>query len=133
MNTLKCLIIAPFDVPGKRVHDAIRRVLEELGVQIARIDELQAGVLLASAITDAIESSDFIIVEVSRQNPNIMYELGYAHGIKKPTILITSNESKGLPSDLMGYQYIVYDPNNLRSLQDQVLRAAKRFLEKTVV
>ncbi len=128
MKKLKGLIIAPFDVQGKRVHDTISRALQELSIQVLRIDELQAGALLASLITNAIDESDFIIVDVTRHNPNVMYELGYAHGIKKQTVIITSNESEGLPTDLMGYLYIAYDKDNLRGLQQEVKRTAKRFI-----
>jgi hypothetical protein len=130
MKTLRCLIIAPFDASGKRVQDTIRRALEEIGVNVARIDDLQAGALLARAITEAIDSSDFIVVDVSRHNPNVLYELGYAHGIKKPTILIASDDAHKLPTDLMGYLYIAYDKSNLRKLQEQITRAAMRFIEK---
>ncbi len=128
MLKLKCLIIAPFDAPGQRIHETISRALQELGIQVLRIDRLQAGVILTNAITEAIDSSDFIVVDVSRRNPNVMYELGYAHGTKKQTLIITSDKSGELPSDLMGYLYIAYDENNLRSLQQGITRAAKRIM-----
>ena len=130
MSQSKSLIITPFDAPGHRVNDTIKHALKEVGIQVIRIDELQTEGILAKAITEAINSSDFIIVDISRQNPNVMYELGYAHGIKKPTILVKSNESQNLPTDLMGYLYIVYDLENLRGLQEQISRAVRRFVSK---
>ena len=50
-----------------------------------------------------------------------MYELGFAHGAKRPTILLTSNTS-ALPFDLAGVRTLIYDPSasGLRALQDNL-------------
>ena len=127
----RSLVITPFDAAGARVLDAVRRALEDIGVEVFRFDEIAAGALWANAITDAVRSSDFLVVDVTRQNPNVFYELGFAHALRKPTILIASSEATGaLPSDLAGFQYIVYDPSNLRGLVDHVQRAAKAFVAR---
>jgi len=123
------LVIAPFDAAGKRVLDSVRGALEDLGVEVFRFDNFVPGASYANALTDAVRSSDFLVVDVTRQNPNVFYELGFAHALRKPTILITSSESSGaLPSDLTGFQYIVYEPGNLRGLVDHVQRAARPFV-----
>jgi hypothetical protein len=127
----RSLIIAPFDAAGARVLDAVRRALEDIGVEVFRFDHIAAGALWANAITDAVRSSDFLVVDVTRQNPNVFYELGFAHALRKPTILIASSEGTGaLPSDLAGFNYIVYEPGNLRSLVDHIQRAAKGFVAR---
>jgi hypothetical protein len=123
------LVIVPFDAAGQRILDAVRRALEEVGVEVFRFDNISPGASWANAITDAVRSSDFLVVDVTRQNPNVYYELGFAHALRKPTILIASSEASGsLPSDLAGFQFIVYDPGNLRGLADHVRRAAKAFV-----
>ena len=131
MRRTRGLVITPFDAPGRRVLDAVRRALEEIGVEVFRVDDIAAGAVWANAITDAMRSSDFLVVDVSRQNPNVFYELGFAHALRKPTILVASAEATGaLPSDLAGFQYIVYEPDNLRSLVEHVQRAARAFVLK---
>jgi hypothetical protein len=129
----RSLVITPFDASGRRILDAVRRALIELDVEVARLDDIaKPGALWANAITDAIRSSDFLVVDVTRQNPNVFYELGFAHAMRKPTILITSSEAIGaLPSDLEGFQYIVYDPSNLRDLVNHVQRAAREFVTES--
>lgn len=125
----RSLVIAPLDAAGARVLDAVRRALTDIGVEVFRFDNIAAGASWANAITDAVRSADFVVVDVTRQNPNVFYELGFAHALRKPTILLTSSEATGaLPSDLAGFQYIVYEPDNLRSLVDHVQRAAKGFV-----
>ena len=132
MKKTQVLVIAPFDAQGARVLDALRFALEDIGVQVFRFDErISAGASWANAITDAVRVSDFVVVDVTRQNPNVFYELGFAHALRKPTILIASTEgSRSLPSDLSGFQYIVYDSNNLQELAHHVQRAARPFIAK---
>jgi nucleoside 2-deoxyribosyltransferase len=74
-------------------------------------------------MTDAIREADLIVADVSRKNPNVLYELGYAHALRKPTLLLLSTDETGeMPFDLAGYQMVIYDPQNLRSLQQQIMR-----------
>jgi len=89
-----------------------------------QVDEiLQTGAKWASAVTDAIQNADFIVADVTRKNPNVLYELGYAHALRKPTLLLLSTKSTGeLPFDLAGYQMAAYDPDDLTSLRKQILR-----------
>ena len=55
----------------------------------------------------------------------MFYELGFAHALRKPTILIASSKAvKRIPSDLSGFQYIVYDPDSLGDLIYRVKREA---------
>jgi predicted nucleotide-binding protein len=74
---------------------------------------------------EAIAAADLVVADLSRQNPNVYYELGFAHGLRKPTIIVTSNEAAAnVPSDLEGFLYLAYDRSNLTSLVEQVRRAA---------
>jgi hypothetical protein len=131
MKKTRGLVITPFDAAGRRVLDAVHSALEEIGVQVFRLDNIQAGALWANAVTDAVRSSDFLVVDVTRQNPNVLYELGFAHALRKPTILIASSEGGGaLPTDLAGFQYIVYEPDNLRGLVEHVQRSASGLVSK---
>jgi hypothetical protein len=49
-----------------------------------------------------------VIAEITPPNPNVFYELGYAHALDKPTILLAERSSK-LPFDVSGYRCIMYD------------------------
>ena len=42
-------------------------------------------------------------------NPNVFYELGYAHALQKPTILLADIDKRDrLPFDISGYRTIFY-------------------------
>lgn len=60
MQKLKCLIIASFGAREKRIHYTISRAIQEFGIQVLHIDQLQEGVILTNAIIEVIDSSDFI-------------------------------------------------------------------------
>lgn len=127
METIEALVLTPFDSSFSRIRDTIQRTLREHGVTPIQIDDvIQPGAQWANAITDAIQESDFVVVDVSRRNPNVMYELGFAHALRKPTLLLLNADSAGeMPFDLAGYQMAVYDPKNLNSLRDQIIRFVK--------
>ena len=46
--------------------------------------------------------------ELNNYNPNVFYELGYAHALGKPTILLARRGSK-LPFDINSYRVVFYD------------------------
>ncbi len=120
------LIITPFDAGAAHVTDTLKRALSDAGFLPVTIDRLVIpGALVGETILDALQRADLIIADVSRHSPNVMYELGFAHALRKPTIMITSRQAAArLPADLAGYLYVSYDESNLTSLRDDVARIA---------
>jgi hypothetical protein len=66
------------------------------------------GVILQD-ITRSIVESDVIVADITPTNPNVFYELGYAHALQKPTILLANRQLEKLPFDIGGYRVIFYD------------------------
>ncbi|MFN0168357.1 MAG: nucleoside 2-deoxyribosyltransferase [Bryobacteraceae bacterium] len=118
MQTPEVFVIAPTTRELQPVLEAVQRAAVEAGFTIARFDQHPPGAMVTSRILDRIRQADLIIADVSRQNSNVMYELGFAHALRKPTILllnIKSGDSK-LPADLAGFAYFPYDPADLGRL-----------------
>ena len=114
---MEAVLIASFDPSEKALVETIQRSLEEIGVSF-RAPRFEAGALWADAITDAITSADLVIADVSRGNPNVFYELGYAHALRKNTILLVNRDARAnVAFDLAGTQYLIYDPQDLRELR----------------
>jgi nucleoside 2-deoxyribosyltransferase len=59
-------------------------------------------------IIGQIDNSQVIIAEITAQNENVFYEVGFAHALKKPTILL-ADRAKKLPFDVAGYRCILYE------------------------
>src|ERR1035441_10104337 len=89
---MEALLIAPFDPSAQRLRDTIHRALDKAGVRLQN-PEVEAGADYAEATTEAIASADFVIADVSRGNPNVFYEIGYAHALRKNTILLVSKDA----------------------------------------
>ena len=49
-----------------------------------------------------------LIAELTSRNPNVFYELGLAHALQKPVVLVSSNEDD-VPFDLQHIRVIYYD------------------------
>lgn len=133
MRKPRSLVIAPFDDGGARVQDTLRIALEKMDIEVAKFDLLSPGALLANAVTDAIKSADFIVADVTNQSEWVLYELGFAHALRKPTVLIASAKSNaGLPSNLSGFSFIIYEPDDLDGLANLVQRAVRPLVAETV-
>jgi hypothetical protein len=66
------------------------------------------------------------VAVITGENPNVMYELGLAHAIYKPTLLICENDRGGhlptLPFDLQTQDVVGYSRSDLSTLQDAIHR-----------
>ena len=72
-----------------------------------RVDEqiYREGIL--ERIYRQIEIADIIIADMTGQNPNVFYEVGYAHAKGKLCILLTA-DADDIPFDLKHQRHIVY-------------------------
>ena len=125
MKSLKCLVLLPFDASARYVRDTVHRVLRENKVEPMSLqDNLSPRAVLLDQIFNLLRESAFLIADISRKAPNVFFELGLACGLGKPFILLLSEEgaTTGIPSDLMGYQYISYDPSDLSNLATRLGR-----------
>jgi nucleoside 2-deoxyribosyltransferase len=62
---------------------------------------------IPEAIVRRIHESDVTVAVLTGLNPNVMYELGIAHGLGKRTILLTE-DLRELPFDLSSYNCLEY-------------------------
>lgn len=77
-------------------------------IEIFRVDELSGSGTIVDAIYESIENADLIICDLSQSRPNVMYELGYAHGLHKPVIIVAQN-TMFFPFDVRGARALIYD------------------------
>jgi hypothetical protein len=67
-------------------------------------------------IIRGIGESDLVICNISKNNANLMYELGIVHALNKPSLLLVDNETK-LNFDTSSIRYFIYDqhttPNHI--------------------
>ena len=106
MNEEKCtaFVIMAFDKEFDAIYsDLIKPSLEKIGYEVKRADSLLSQQNILKDIVREIASADLIIAELTSLNPNVFYELGIAHALRKPTILLTQSIEE-LPFDLRSFR-----------------------------
>lgn len=96
--------------------------------------ELEPGDQVLGQIITKIESSDICLFELSDANCNVLFELGIAHGLKRPSVILRHTGALAeIPSDLSGVMYLRYaDFRELQtSLPGVVLRLSQRVTPAT--
>lgn len=101
-------VIMPFD---KEFDDAyklgIKAAAKNASVKAERLDEQMYGEGMMDRIYRQIDTADIIVADLSKRNPNVFYELGYAHAKDKLCILLTKDVND-IPFDLKHKRHIVY-------------------------
>jgi hypothetical protein len=124
---LHYFILLPVDASMRRLRDTIARTIREERAEPFFVDEILAGAAWVNEISVRIRTSDVVIADITRLNPNVMFELGIAHGLGKPLILLLNEDADvDLPTDLAGYQYLTYTPGNLSSFVEKLRRTARQ-------
>ena len=102
-------VLMPFTEELKQTYtNYIIPVANELELSVARADDFFTHNSVISDIWTAISEAEVIIADCTGRNPNVFYEMGIAHTIGKPLILITQ-KSEDVPMDLRHVRYIKYD------------------------
>lgn len=122
-------VAIPFSEEFENVYDfGLREPIEKNGLTPIRIDKNFFIGSIADEIKKRIEESLILIADISTANPNVMFELGFAQGCSKPTIIISRNGEE-LPFDVSGMNIIFYNQFLLRELNKSVHGALKHFLQ----
>jgi nucleoside 2-deoxyribosyltransferase len=121
----------PFDSSFDDIYKmGIKETASQLDIVAERVDEqiFQEGIL--ERIYRQIDAADIVIADMSGQNPNVFYEVGYAHAKEKICLLLTS-DTDDIPFDLKHHRHIVYGDSisNLRSMLTEELAWAKQQIE----
>ena len=107
--TYDLFVLMPFTESLKPVYDHLfKKVAKTLNLTIARADDFfSQNSIMQHEIWSAINLASIIIADCTGKNPNVFYEIGIAHTIGKPVILVTQNQDD-VPFDLRHIRYIKY-------------------------
>jgi hypothetical protein len=100
----------------------IREAAEKLGYIVERADDIERNGDILEIIYDRIRSADAVVADTTHCNPNVFYEIGYAHALDRPTILIT-RAGETLPFDLQSKNHIFY--SSIVELREKLAKRLK--------
>jgi hypothetical protein len=126
-------VLMPFDKKIRPVYDGpIKHACRSLRLSVERADDIFSASEIIADIWNAIVNCGALIADCTERNPNVFYELGLAHTIGKPVILI-SQRNEDVPFDVHYIRFIAYvaSPTGLRKLES-TLRKTLREVGKTI-
>ena len=130
---MKCFVISPFGVPFDEYYrEIITPSAKSAGLEVVRADEVYGVRPIMEDIVTGIIEADVIIAEVTRRNPNVNYELGMAHALGKPVVII-SQSADDIPFDYRHVRAILYDTNSstwAKQLKKNISATLRSVLEK---
>lgn len=105
-----CFIMMPFGEPIGGYYEKIYEpAIKKAGLTPIRADnEIFGTGKIIDQIWRGINDAKVLVAELTNRNPNVFYELGLAHALNKPVVLVSSNESD-VPFDLRHIRVIYYD------------------------
>lgn len=90
--------------------DVIEPLAKQFGLRPYRADQVYGPGSIMDDIIRGIETAQIVIAEITPTNENVFYEVGYAHALKKPTILLANKKDREkLPFDLSGFRVLFYE------------------------
>lgn len=110
---MNVFVIMPF-------QDTFNETYEQVIAPVVRANNLDPIILepvvgddqvpgpIDAQIIEAIQSSHFCIADLTGNNPNVMYEIAYAHSLNKLVIIITRDSTADIPFDVRHHRIIHY-------------------------
>jgi hypothetical protein len=112
------------DVFFVAMADAANRI----GAVCRRVDQEEFVGDIVEKIKTMIGDSIAVLADLSESKPNVMYEVGYAHALEKPTIHICSTPLKDLPFDVSQWNTIGYQQGQTHKLGRIIARRLRSIL-----
>ncbi|MDQ3798977.1 MAG: nucleoside 2-deoxyribosyltransferase [Acidobacteriota bacterium] len=123
-----CFVLMPFSEEFDDVYRlGIKEACDKAGAYCERVDEQIFSERILDRVYNQIAKADLIVADMSGRNPNVFYEVGYAHALGKLTILLTKN-ADDIPFDLKHFTHIVYG-TKISILRDELEKRVKYFIE----
>ena len=105
-----CFVMMPFGPPlGDYYSSVYEPAVVKAGLRPVRADDEIFGTgKIIDQVWKGINEATVLIAELTNRNPNVFYELGLAHALRKPVVLVSSNQ-EDVPFDLQHIRVIYYD------------------------
>ncbi len=120
-----CFVAMPFEGRRTEIYEEyVKEPLKQhIGLECRRVDEITASRQIMRDVWEMLTTCSIVIADLSGKNPNVFYELGLAHVLGKPVVLIAETMDD-VPFDLRSVRTIIYG-NSPRSWKDLSARVVE--------
>lgn len=116
MNKKRCYVIMPFSKTRSCTEDQwadiftriIKPSIEESGFGYLCARSKAGRENIIKSILNDLNAAHVVIADLTDNNPNVFYELGVRHTLRRRTILI-AQKPQHIPFDLKPYPTVIYD------------------------
>jgi len=132
----RCFIIQPFDEGGfdKRFDAVFAPAIRNAKMEPYRVDRDPSMSVPITGIESEIRRATICLADITVDNPNVWFEVGFAIAVQKEIILVCSEERKSrFPFDIQHRSIIRYkteSPQDFESLTDKITKRALALLNK---
>lgn len=114
-----CFLVMPIRESGTAEHEHFRTVREtlikpalvDLGYEVIRADDISQSGDITKDMVELLANSELVVADLTDLNPNVFYELGARHALRKNgTIMLVDETRTSIPFDLQPFRTIKYQP-----------------------
>ena len=131
-NKKTCFVIMPFGEYFNTYYDDIYiPAIKDTDLTAKRADDFYKPGYIIKDIWDNINQCELLLADLTGKNQNVFYELGLAHAINKPVVIIAEN-IEDIPFDIRGLRVITYNknkPNWGHELQKNISKSIKETID----
>lgn len=135
-NMENCFVMQPFDGDtfDKRYKDIFSPAIKDAGLEPYRVDQDPKVSIPIQDIENGIRDSVICFAEITLDNPNVWFELGFAIASGKEVLLVCSDErTTKFPFDIQHRSVIKYSTtssSDFENLKLSITKRIKAYLEK---
>ena len=124
----RCFVIQPFDDGGafdKRYDQVVAPAILAAGFEPYRVDRDSSADNLNEQIEGGIRRADACFADITADNPNVWFEVGFAIALGKPVVLICSSVRTRYPFDVHHRPVIRYrleSPMDFHELERKITK-----------
>src|SRR5437879_2863649 len=92
-----CFVIQPFDGGkfDKRFEDVFCPAIRAAGLEPYRVDRDPNVTVPIDSIEEGIRSATACLADITTDNPNVWYELGFSFATGRPVVMVSAEERQG--------------------------------------
>ena len=131
----QCCVFQPFDDGGpydKRYDEVISPAIKAADLEPYRVDRDASAEIPIDKLHEEIRRSVVCLADITPDNPNVWYELGFAVASDQPIVMICK-KGRTLPFDTHHRSAIFYtqeSPRDFEQLKNEITSRLKAALEK---
>ncbi len=127
----RCFVIQPFDKGqfDRRYEDVLAPAIKNADLEPYRVDLNPAVSIPIECIEDGIQNSVVCLADISLDNPNVWFEVGYAIAARKEVVFICAEDRKTpFPFDVQHRtinKYATSSPRDFKQLGQKITQRLK--------